>query len=699
MTVETFDDFLSSEFDRGNTSTLKPFQFRDDPQDEKKTLEWLVENFNRKQKAAFSRLSTYKRNLALYKGIHWKSQDVRDYMREDDNLSQRKPRMTVNFIYEMVEAKVSQMARLRASIALIPNNDQANDINNAKSCKKLLDARADKIRLEQLHQEADRIKYIFGHVFQYVEWCEDEGPLHPKYLKSKQRYGEKIPKLDENGKPIKGKFIKESIHIGDVEVENLAPDRVFPELDKTSWREINEVDITEWVDIDELKAEYPDKKNDIQENDRQMYDYETFALVRPYNKVQVREFYHRKTSWLPTGAKIKYTDDCILSWEEYPYDEDCLPLVQDTDIDIYGELWGRSFIGNIDGLQKMYNNLQSATARDYNIASAPKWMVPKGACDFHDLNNELTIVEYTGPAAPVLVESKPTSSQTFEIQDRLEKKIAQHSGVYDISRGEVPPGITANSALRFLDEQESQRTFVAESKRKKRVIEVYRLMIKRMAQFYKESDDRTLRILGEDNSYLIESMKKANFNEVYDIKFQNAPALPDTKTGKISAIIDLNTATQTDPIFRKEEIVQMLDLGLDDAFKDDATIAVTSAKMVLEKMLSGEKVPDPQPYDNLLVHYNIFIRKMQELSYKTKVPAKYQVDIELRVKMLEALMYRRMQKNPKFAMEISNLDNFPVFFEIPAPPPVNTQNNPQAGKGGGADLTKTQKIPEQNMEP
>ncbi len=81
------------------------------------------------------------------------------------------------------------------------------------------------------------------------------------------------------------------------------------------------------------------------------------------------------------------------------------------------------------------------------------------------------------------------------------------------------------------------------------------------------------------------------------------------------------------------------------------------------------------------------MRAMQELSFKTKVPIETQVAIESRIKMLEALMYRRMKKNQKFAMEVSMLSNFPVFFEVPAPPPMPMDEKPS----GGADLTKIKK--------
>ena len=208
-------------------------------------------------------------------------------------------------------------------------------------------------------------------------------------------------------------------------------------------------------------------------------------VTYPKRKVMVRTFYHRKTKYLPDGAYIKYTDDVILENEAYPYDDGELPIVWDGDINVYGELWPRSFIGNIEQMQRYYNNIQSAQARDFGLGSAPKWVAPKGACEVHQYNNEFTIMEFRGPTPPQLVRNNPVSDQGFTIQDRLEKKISQQSKVYDITRGEVPQGVTANSALRFLDEQESQRTMPDEVKRKIRVLRVYRLMLMRMAQFYK----------------------------------------------------------------------------------------------------------------------------------------------------------------------------------------------------------------------
>lgn len=692
-TIESFDDFYSTE-NQANALEVKPFQFRDDPKDKKKTREWLVEQFDKMEKNAHSRFITYRRYQALYKGLHWRYYDARDVNRET-NYSQRKPRMVMNFIKRNVDMKVAQMARLKSNITLIPNNDEQDDINNAKACKMLIDARAEQIGLEQLHQLGDEIKYIFGHCFTFVEWDPECGPLHPAYIKAKKEK-RKVPKLDEKGKPIKGKYVDGEIHIGDVKVEPLGPDRVFVELGKEKWEKVDYIYKVEWIHIDALKGEYPQHAEEIQENRRNLFDYETSELTRPIDMVMVRTFYHRKTKHLPEGAIIRHTDDVILEWKPLHYDHGKLPCVPDTDIDIYGEFWGRSFIYLIEQAQRMYNNIQSAVARDYNIGSAPKWMVPKGSCDIQNINNEFTIVEFTGPVAPKLVESKPTSNQAFEVQDRLEAKIGDLSAIHDISRGEVPTGVTANSALRFLDEQESQRIIVQERKRKKRVVDVARMMMDVMGQYYTATDGRTVRILGDNNEFLIKSMKKARFSEIYDVKLQNSPALPDTKTGKIAAIIDLNTATQTDPIFGKEEVVNMLDLGMDDAFKSKATVAVTAAKTTIDELLDGNAVPEPQIWEDLLVQYPIFVREMQSFSFKTKVKAEVVEAFSEHVKMMEALMYRKAQKNQMYAQKVAMMDDFPIFFNIPAPVPAAAP--PAEGGVEAGEMNTTKEVIKEEMQ-
>lgn len=698
MSAESFDDFNSTE-NMADGSTQPPFQFRED-ESEKGTLEWLTTEFDNLEQAAFSRLRTYRRYNALYKGIHWRNQDARDFRRDDD-FGGKKPRHTVNYIREMVDARTAQMARLGTSVVAIPNNDEPSDVNNAKTAEKVIKARAYQLDLNHKFTELDKVSFTNGHSFMFVYWNDELGDIHPSY--------DKLNKSETGKQAItKGLKIENTFRIGDVDCKVLGPE-VFIERYKTKHQDIDYCFITEWRNEAELKKMYPKKANDFQANTRGYYDYDTTELRKPTNLVQVRYFIHKPTKFFPEGAWIVCCDGAILEWYDFPYKHGKLPLIPLTDVDVYGEYWGRSFIGDIEQMQRMYNNVQSAIARDISIGSAPKWVMPKGACDVSSINNDFSIIEFSGPIAPQLVTKSATPSQNFEIQDRLERKISQTSQVYDISRGEVPTGVTANSALRFLDEQENQRIVVRERKRKTAVIETYKQMLDLMKQFYDPNDGRMLRILGKNNSFMIEDFSKANFDAVYDIQLQNTSALPDSKAGKIAAIIDLNAATQADPIFKSKDVIEMLDLGTYDTFRDRATVSIQAARSIIQKLLDGQPVPLPSPSDDFDTYYSHFDTTLQEISFKTAMPEIRSSVIDY-VTALEMLMYDRARVNTAYLNKLLMDEKYPMFFkpEMPLEQVMVMKQSMLSGGGmvqpeqpaqeGAIDTTKVENLPEQNKQ-
>jgi len=678
--TSTHDEFLATD----KILDLKdqpPFQFRED-KSEDGTLQWLNTEFDNNEKLGHSRKIVYRRYQSLYKNIHWKYFDARDSRRDNEN-AKRRPRHSVNFVREMVDARVAQNARMKHHLAFMPAHDEQPDVNNAKLCKTMYDGYAEENSLEHKHIIQDKVTFTLGHSFMFICWDPESGPKSPVYEELMRR----------NPDEAKKRFKKKEIRVGDVQCDVLGPERVNVERGKTEWMKIDWVERIDHIDIHELKEQYPKCKNKIQENQRDIYDFETGELTRPGNLAVVRTFYHRPTKFFPEGCVIKYTDDCILEWKDFPYQHGMLPCVPDTDVEVYGEFWARSFIMDIEQMQRFYNAMQSAQARDFSWMSAPKYLMPKGSANVHSLNNDISVIEYSGPVAPSVMTYNYTPPQTMDLQDRIEKKISQHSRVYQISRGEVPSGVTANSALRFLDEQESQTILVQETKRKKRVVKVAKMILELMKQYYQPGDGRTVRMLGAKNEYMIKSMKNADFTRVYDVKIQNTSALPDTKTGKIAAIIDLNTATQTDPIFTKEEVISMLDLGNDEYFKDRATISVDAANTAFEAILNGEPITPPQPFDDLFTHYSVFTKGMQHFTYKEKVGDEQKAVMEMHVKTLEMLMFERAKVNMKFCAAVLELDQYPMFFK-PAMPLTKVMAAHQMDSMG----QQTPKAPEQGME-
>jgi hypothetical protein len=676
--MRTYLDLFGENYDmyEEHENKHKFFAIAESEHDEK--LKWLEEDIKTKFNAASSRIEMYRKYEALYKGIHYKSMDYRRNENDDSYSGSKQPRMAVNFVQEMVETKVSQRARSKPGYAVIPNNDEIDDINNATTVKMLLDNRCQEIDLDRKFSEGDRMNFLRGESFTFITWDETSGDVHPEYKVQAQR-GNKIPRLDSNGQPMEGQFIESAVTIGDVAVRVLGPERVFPEQNCNNWEEVDDCTEMDWMHLDNLKAMYPEHAEEITINDDYFfYDSADYSIKKRKNHAAVFTYWHRKTKFLPEGRRIVYVIGCILEDGPLPYSHGKIPCIFDTDVDCPDELHGRPFVVNIAQLQNLHNMCMASISRNIAVSSMPKWVMPKGAVHRDKLNNEYGIIEYSGPIAPQMISYSAINKDLYEMPDKFEKYIQSMSMVDSMARGEPPAGIKAAVALQFLDEQDQQRQSTGISKRLKRIKDTYKMMISVMGDNYKKEDGRMVRILGSDNSYLISSFEQADFNSAYDVRILNTSSLPESKAGRISAILDLNTATQADPMFGKEEISQMLDLSNDERFKAKASVAVKAAETVIAKILKRDpSVGEPQQWDDFIVMYPMLLKTLQERTYKDQDQDILQA-LKQYIMTMEALMYNKAIQSPVFAVQMQRFYMFPVIFSVPAVPTNPAPISPSA---------------------
>ncbi len=699
--MSDFDTF--DEIEGEGLETIKPFPFIN-RKDDKEVLAWIWKDYKNKAYEARDRIYNYRKLVSLYRGKHFRSQDTSRV--DEEKKTSRTPKVVVNFIQEMVSAKMSKRARFKPGLAVLPHNDEWDDRNNAKTVKNLITTRLNDLDFDYILGSSDLKMYMSAETYCMVDFDPSIGPLDEEYKTQFKDKNKKVPRQDSEGNDIEGEFIDGDIHIGDISLNVYGPDELFCELGRDCIDDVRDFTIKEFVNVEELKFDHPDQeKNIIASEDEFVFDEETMSEKKACGKALVIHYYYRPTRYLPEGVYIKAVKGAILKKTKYKFDHGKLPFSRETDIDVDGAFRPMSFVNNILDLQRHFNMNASGIARNHALASAPKYAVPKGSCSVHQLNNDFTVLEYAGIKAPEIMRSEPTPREIFEYQGSIEKHIEKQSANYGISRGEPPRGVKAAVAMQFLDEQEGQRETFAMAKRSAHIKRIYKLILETMAQYYDKDDKRMIRILGHDNEYLVESFASADFSRGFSVKIQNSSALPDSKTGKIQSIFDLNQATQEDPIFKKNHIVQMLDLANDDAFKDQATISLRSAQYAVSKIIRGEKPPMLEQTDDFIIHYDTYIRAVRERSFKDKAPAEIREVFKQRIGSLEALMWMRSTKNAFFAQKLQMIECFPIFFTIPnelqgpeevsGAPPSNT---PTGIDSAAMQESNQKQIDEQNKE-
>jgi hypothetical protein len=194
-----------------------------------------------------------------------------------------------------------------------------------------------------------------------------------------------------------------------------------------------------------------------------------------------------------------------------------------------------------------------------------------------------------------------------------------------------------------------------------------------MGQYYKPDDGRMSRILGANNTYLMKSFQKFDFNLIYDLRVENKSALSDSPAGRMAEIVDLNAANQKDPLFGKKEMVNLLGLNLVEAFQDEVTYSVDTAKQCLDMILSGEEAPAPEATDGLLEFYGVFSRFVESPEFKFVLSPETKQQVMDYIMAIEMLCYEKSVRNPKFAMDLQTFAKFPMVF---TPPPMAAPSNP-----------------------
>jgi hypothetical protein len=677
--MSTFFDDVTDDLSSAEPS--KPF-WSLDLENEKEVLDWLRNELAFLKKDREERDRQMYRNLALYKGIQYMDQDRPDIRERAQERTQAVKKIVANNIYELVQQKTARVIKYKPAVSVLPTHDELSDKAAAKANKQLLDHIWYTQDFENIKAPTGiTLKQIFGESALFVDWDEDKGDLHPDWDGEK-----KIPLLGEDGEPVKNedgstKYIERPVRVGDVVCSVDVPINYYFER-KSCFEDVNFYFRRKLMPVEEARMLFPSKSSEIKAGENAMaYDFYKMALVPVRNEVEVWEFYHKRTRGLDKGRRVYFTNEVVLTNRESPFEFDTLACARITDIEVPGELYGRSGIENVKSLTSSYNNMLNMALRNMIMVSHPKWMMPAGAAKKESLGNDITIVEYKGPIAPQLVQANPSPNELYNFMDKLQDMAQKIYGVYGVSRGDVPAGIKSGIALQYLAEQESERMNIDIIKFNQWILECAKLMLSIAGSYYDPSDKRYVRVLGRDNQWTSRFFDAANLSKSYEIKIQNSSALPASRAQRTQYIVDLNE--QFPGLFTREQVVEMLDLGSSDKYVNDAVANIRTAQAENEMILDNEgtdSILSPEPQEDHIMHWKVHVRSMQEYAFKFTVPEAQKERMRDMVRAHEMYMVEYAAKNPLYAQKLAELEGFPLFYSgVAAPVAGIPQGQPQGG--------------------
>lgn len=701
-----FDQLGENQNSHAQTKPIYSFDL-DDPNNEKNILSWLKSELYYLENEAQDRIRNMRRNLALYKGVQYQELesriDSRDRGADRSNFMRK---IVANHLYDLTKNRASRLIKFKPAVAILPTNDEQEDKIAAKSCKYLLDHIWYMEDFEgRLQLALATYAMVMGETYLFIDWNAAKGDISPAYVKAKKKAGEtgRIPFLDENGQQVTDPqgnkiWVDDPVRIGDVEYRmKLATELVLEK--KQKWESVNYCFEIEPISTDLLRIQYSDKASDIKDTDAQIYDYESMALKPARRQTLKYTFWHKRSEQMDKGRKIVFTKDAILENVEFPFSHRELPCKRFTDVEFPGELHGHSFFETVKQLTGTYNNLTNMIVRNIVLTAHPKWMVPAGSASIDKLGNDVTIVQYKGPTPPALAVAQTTPPEVYNFRAALKEEFQQISGVFGVSRGEPPPGIKAGVALQFLAEQENERYNELVLKWNEFIKGIAQMTLSVAGDYYDDSDERMIRILGKNNAYMTEFFKASYLDKDYDCRIQNSSALPKSVAARTQTLLDLNERFPNN--FTAEQIIDMLDLAQSDKFTDGATVSVRAAEAENEKLAeikeSDLAVLAPEEWEDHILHWKIHTRQILEYAFKYQTPVEIQSRFKDHVQAHEMFMVERARLNQAFAAELATLKNFPMFYQIQPMPTMQPMAAPI--DQGGTPMAASDTMPPQPFQP
>ena len=646
--MDSFDDF--NEYTNSEVQE-KPF-FKVLKSGKKEELkDWLCSVSQALMSESEERARVQRENLMLYRGVTFDRKMERSIDR-DRNIRKlsKMQKFVVNHLYDLTETKVSQMNRIKPAVEVMPVNDEWQDRASAKVVKFINDHLWRENEIDNKRIEMHRQARIFGESFMFITWNQEKGDLHPAYVQARDAG------LDVE----KDKKLQKLKTVGDVEYSVEMPWRVFLQR-KEKFCDSEYVFRVSIKPTEELKEEYKGKNIDDNE---EFYTFDADNLTESFIEKHniVVEFWHKKTKYVPNGYYAKFVMSDLLETNENPKElmHGRLPIVRLTDLDVPGVLNGVSRYETIASIQGMHNNLSTLIAKNIYLTAHAKWVMPRGAAKIEQLGNDSTVIQYQGPVPPQMIQATPNTPEVYQFRNQLKEEMQVIYGSHGISRGEVPKGITAASALQFLNELENERATSDIAKDSFLIKDIAKIGIAVAGAFYEVEDGRMVRIVGENNKFLIRHFDTAHLHKPYDIRFDNSTGLPETKSAKIQRILD---AMQRNPnMVTPERWETLLELADTEKLSTLATEAVKAADSIVEDIMAGREVAPLEDWHDLIIHWEAYVKSMQGRAFNEEANPEIRAKMKDHLFWTEEAMIDKAAKNPEFEAKLATLTLFPVFM-------------------------------------
>lgn len=265
----------------------------------------------------------------------------------------------------------------------------------------------------------------------------------------------------------------------------------------------------------------------------------------------------KNVEFLPNGGMFLIIGETLVEYVEgNPYIHQQYPFVKVDNISS-SRFYTTSVIDDLISPQREYNRTRGQIIEAKNAMAHPQLIAPTGAIEANKITTEPgQVIEYKlgfPPPQPLPLQNLPSyviqelNSQLLDFDDI--------SGQHDVSKGQAPPGVTAATAINFLQEQDD--SMLSESFQS--VEDYYEKLAYQTLCYVSQywTMPRMVKVAGKGEQFDVMAFKGADLRSNTDIRIEAGSALPTSKAAKQAFLMDLMQLGFIQP----EQGLELMDMG------------------------------------------------------------------------------------------------------------------------------------------
>lgn len=243
---------------------------------------------------------------------------------------------------------------------------------------------------------------------------------------------------------------------------------------------------------------------------------------------------------MPHGGVIISIDDFVVDIyrDGMPYNHGQYPFTHFEHIP-NGTFYADSPLVDLNQLQREYNTLRSQISDAGNRMAKPQLLAAKGSIVPSKVTNEPgLVIEYKpGFPAPQPIQLSPLPQYYVEQQDRVLSDFEDIGGQHDVSKGKAPSGVTAGTAISFL--QEADNAF--RTPQYKNIEDGYSRIAQQTLENFVQFVDmpRKIKTIGADGSFDTLMLQGADLKNGTDIRIQQGSSIGVSKAAQDARVMDM----------------------------------------------------------------------------------------------------------------------------------------------------------------